>query len=238
MGTLGSRGAPLLTTVSSNSRGSRQQGCRTQGTPRLLHAPLSVMLHGSGERKERGTMGPPAQAGVHWCGSRRVGSGHKLSATAVSAALAPLHAWLAVGPGAGLSTPALARTFSTAATLLQRQQHQVLAQHRGYTGSPGGRPRTTHSGKQPLSSPTGRPTPGADVNPAALAADEAQEASSTTVLLAFFGNAAITLMKAAMWWRSGSSAMLAETVHTLVSGHSARAKPSTQIEAPCMSLQL
>jgi divalent metal cation (Fe/Co/Zn/Cd) transporter len=43
------------------------------------------------------------------------------------------------------------------------------------------------------------------------------------VLLAFFGNAAITLMKAAMWWRSGSSAMLAETVHTLVRGRSARA---------------
>ncbi len=218
---MGSRGAPL-----SNREGTQQQGCRTQGPPRPLHAPLSMLLHGSDECRERGTVGPPAQAGSHW------GSGHKLSATAVpAAALAPLHAWLAVGPGAGLSTLALARTLSTAATLLQRQQHQLLAQHRGYAGSPGGRQRSTHSGKQPSSSPTGRPAPGVEVNPAALAADEAQEASSTTVLLAFFGNAAITLMKAAMWWRSGSSAMLAETVHTLVRGQPAREAINTNRSA-------
>jgi hypothetical protein len=40
--------------------------------------------------------------------------------------------------------------------------------------------------------------------------------SSKTVLLAFGGNAVITLLKTVMWFRSGSSAMLAEAIHTFV----------------------
>jgi zinc transporter 9 len=40
--------------------------------------------------------------------------------------------------------------------------------------------------------------------------------TSRMVWLALAGNAAITTLKAAVWLRSGSSAMLAETIHTLV----------------------
>ena len=41
-------------------------------------------------------------------------------------------------------------------------------------------------------------------------------ASSRTVWMALCGNSAITLLKGAVWLRTGSSAMLAETLHTLV----------------------
>ena len=46
--------------------------------------------------------------------------------------------------------------------------------------------------------------------------DPVSDVSSSTVWLAFAGNSAITVLKAAVWLRSGSSAMLAETLHTLV----------------------
>lgn len=39
------------------------------------------------------------------------------------------------------------------------------------------------------------------------------ESSSRTVFFALAGNVAITLLKAVAYWRNGSSAMLAETMH-------------------------
>ena len=42
------------------------------------------------------------------------------------------------------------------------------------------------------------------------------QSTTKTVYYAFFGNTAILLLKGAMWLRSGSSAMMAETLHTFV----------------------
>jgi hypothetical protein len=48
----------------------------------------------------------------------------------------------------------------------------------------------------------------------ATALNPLPSASTKTVYYAFFGNTAILLLKCAMWLKSGSSAMMAETLHT------------------------
>jgi zinc transporter 9 len=42
------------------------------------------------------------------------------------------------------------------------------------------------------------------------------DSTSNTVILAFAGNSVITVLKFGVWLRTGSSAMLAEALHTLV----------------------
>lgn len=58
--------------------------------------------------------------------------------------------------------------------------------------------------------------PSSTPSSAAAAGNPLPKSSSNTVYYAFAGNTAILMLKGTMWLRSGSSAMMAETLHTFV----------------------